>query len=64
MYQSSRPHAFWGELARQEDGGAQELLCVCGMNGDVGWVATSEVTVISVDGKSPKQHLDSDSPYR
>ncbi len=42
---------------------AQEMLVVCGTNGELGWLPTAQARIISVDGKSPHALLANDT-YR
>ena len=52
-----------GGLARVNTG-TNPVIAVTGEKGEIGWLPTDEVRVISVDGKSPHEHLNPPAPYR
>lgn len=62
-YKSSMPGLF-GAATPVEDAQSFCVLSVCGADGSVGWLRSDEVTVVTVDGKSPHQLLNAASPYR
>ncbi len=57
MYQSSKPHPFFGNLGTETKGGKNALICVCDEHAQIGWINADAVTVISVDGDSPHRLL-------
>lgn len=57
MYKSSRPGILFGNLDPQEQSGSASLLAVCDGAGQIGWIASHELVVVSVDGRAPGEHL-------
>ena len=51
MYMSSKPHAFFGDLVADKKEGQMALVTVCNHEGNIGWLPSEEVTVVSIDGK-------------
>ena len=50
-YKSSVPHPMFGNWMPDESEGSKSMIAVCNSEGEIGWTTTSQVTVISVDGK-------------
>ena len=50
---ATRPSLFFGNLAPTEETGEHSLVLLCRDDGRVGWVDSSGVRVVSVDGQSP-----------
>jgi hypothetical protein len=61
---TSTPGVFFGNLAPREQGNQATLIAVTGVNGEIGWVPSNELLVVSVDGKTPQQILEASGPYR
>ncbi|MEO0415425.1 MAG: hypothetical protein AAF226_10795 [Verrucomicrobiota bacterium] len=58
MYRTARPNAFFGEILPTEDGGEAGMVALCLPNGEIKWANHSEVTVVSIDGRSPQELVD------
>lgn len=59
-----RPSVLSGGGIARVNTGSAPLIAVVGEKGEIGWLPTDEVTVITVDGKSPHEHLHPPAPYR
>ncbi len=57
MYKSSTPGMFLGDLDPQVKSGSASLLAVCDAHGQIGWVRSTDVAVVSVDGHAPHEYL-------
>lgn len=55
-YQSKKPNWFFGDLIADTDEGQYAMVCVCNLEGKIGWMESSQVVVDSVDGQ-PVQSL-------
>ena len=51
-YQSKKPNWSFGDLMADTDEGQFAMVCVSDVNGRVGWLESSQVRVVSVDGQS------------
>lgn len=51
MFQSKKPHWFFGNLVYDVDSDQSAMVCVCNAEGKIGWLDSSEVVVVSVDGQ-------------
>jgi hypothetical protein len=49
--------ATLGDILSKQDEGEKTLAALCGEDGNILWADSSELTVISVDGQSPKALL-------
>jgi hypothetical protein len=56
-WHSSRPDVLFGDVALSGDTGSTALVAVAGVTGEVGWVPSDQVVVVSIDGKTPHEHL-------
>ena len=52
-YQSMHKGVMFGDLIPDIDKGQFAMVCVSNSEGKIGWFKSTEVKVISVDGKSP-----------
>ena len=52
-YQSKKPNWFFGDLMADTDQGQYAMVCVCDASGRIGWLESSDVEVVSVEGQSP-----------
>ena len=50
LYQSKKPHAFFGDWVADTESGEREMVCVCNSAGLIGWMHSNEVNVVTVDG--------------
>lgn len=51
-FKATRPSLIFGNFAPVDENGEMEMVAICNNTGNIGWVQSSEVTVIEVDGKS------------
>lgn len=58
MFQSQRPDHWWGHWKSHMNKGEVPVALVSDHEGTLGWIPVDQLTVISVDGRSPKQSLD------
>lgn len=56
-FQSKKPNWLLGDLMADTTEGQHAMVCVCDKNGDLRWVESSHLTVISVDGETPSELL-------
>jgi len=56
-FQSKKPNWLMGNLMSDTSEGQYAMSCVCDQHGDIGWVESSQLTVVSVDGVSPSELL-------
>lgn len=56
-YKDSLPGAFGGVLFPNVDEGELQMVALCDASGDIRWLPTSEVTVLSVDGVAVSELL-------
>ena len=52
-FQSSKPNMFRGNLMADVEEGEYALVCVCNSKGEIFWLETTQVTVVSIDGQNP-----------
>lgn len=57
MYHAVKAHVVLGNWGRSAETGSQKLVCVTNEAGEIGWLQAENVKVVSVDGKSPAEHL-------
>ena len=60
MFKSARPNAFFGDLLPSEKSGESQMAAVSTASGDILWCSSSDLTIISIDGESPRKQLE---PY-
>ena len=60
MFKSARPSAFFGDLLPSEKSGESQMAAVSTASGDILWCSSSDLTIISIDGESPRKQLE---PY-
>ena len=56
-YKATRPSLFFGNLLPSEESGQTTMVAVCNRQGQIGWVHSSELTVVEIDGKAPVELL-------
>ena len=56
-FQSTRPSLFFGNWVPSEDSGDVAVVAVCNREGLIGWIDSTELLVVEVDGKSPQELL-------
>lgn len=62
-YRAERPSPVFGNLAPNTTQGSQETVCICDLDGNIGWVNSSDVYVNSIDGQSVHDaFVQSDTP--
>lgn len=49
-FQSKKPNWFFGDLMADTTDGQYAMVCVSDKDGQIGWLHSSEVVVVSVDG--------------
>ncbi len=57
MYHAVKPHVVLGNWGRSAETGSQKLVSVVNEAGEIGWLQSENVRVVSVDGLSPAEHL-------
>ena len=57
MYMAQRPNAVFGSWLPTEHRGDAAMAAVATDSGEVQWCRTEDITIVSVDGKSPASHL-------
>ena len=57
MFQSTKPHWFLGNLAKEVDDGVHSCVAVADASGSVHWFDSQDMAVVSVDGQSPAELL-------
>ncbi len=57
MYQSKKPNFLFGDLLADIDEGHEKLVCASDKEGNIVWLKSSMVRVVSVDEKSPMDVL-------
>jgi hypothetical protein len=50
-YESATPGIFLGNLAPNVNHGESKLVCVCDLEGSIGWIRSDDVKVVEIDGK-------------
>ncbi|MEM7271762.1 MAG: hypothetical protein AAF962_08550 [Actinomycetota bacterium] len=58
-YNAVSPHVLLGSLAPNREKGEYTMICVCDAYGQVGWLYSESVRVVSVDGQLPTELLSS-----
>ena len=56
-FQSKKPNWLLGDLLADTTEGQHSMSCVCEKNGDLRWVESTYLTVVSIDGESPESLL-------
>ena len=56
-FQSKKPNWLLGDLMADTSEGQHAMTCVCDSCGDLRWVESTQLTVISIDGSSPTDLL-------
>lgn len=49
-YRSTKPNAIFGNWVSDTEAGHEAMACLCDHTGQIGWVESAAVRVISVDG--------------
>lgn len=57
-FQSKKPNWLLGDLMADTTEGQHAMACVCDERGNLRWVESSHLTIVSVDGASPRDLLD------
>ena len=57
QFESSRPNAFFGNLIPSERSGKSEMAALSTATGDILWYPSEDLTIVSIDGKPPADHL-------
>ena len=52
-YNAVSAHPLLGALSPQREQGEYTMVCVCDAHGQVGWLYSDSVRVVSVDGQQP-----------
>lgn len=55
--QSAKPNAFFGNLLADVDEAEFTMVCVCNSNGEIVWLPSAQLTVVSVDGQNASELL-------
>jgi len=59
MFKSSRPGMFFGDLAPTEKSGDSQMAAISTATGEILWCPSKDLTIVSIDGKAPSDHLHS-----
>ena len=59
-YRTRMPGVFFGSLSPSEEAGEFPMALICDVHGQVGWIFTKDMTVVSVDGLHPRDLLDTE----
>ena len=59
MFKSSRPGMIFGDIAPNEKSGESEMAAVSTATGQILWCPSKDLTIVSIDGKAPSEHLQS-----
>lgn len=57
-FQSKKPNWFLGDLMADTTEGHFAMTCVCDKAGNLCWIESEQLTIISVDGVSPSELLE------
>lgn len=57
MYRTSRPHRLIGNMGGEETSGTHDCVCGADERGVLHWFESDDLTVLTVDGKTPKEWL-------
>ena len=57
MSQQTNPHWLLGNAAPVTKKGTESVICVADEDGQIGWLESSVLRVVSIDGVSPKSVL-------
>ena len=57
-FMSSRPSALLGNLAPADDSGTMQMVAVCDYEGQIAWIPSDLLEVVSIDGRTPDEVLD------
>ena len=57
MFQSKKPNWLFGDLLSDTDSGSLKLICACDQHGEIVWLNSDNVEVISIDGKRPSDYF-------
>jgi hypothetical protein len=49
-YQSKKPNWLFGDMVADVDQGQHAMICVCDKAGQIGWLESSSVLVVGIDG--------------
>lgn len=60
-FRTSRPSAFFGSLAPTEGGREMPVVLICDHAGKVGWVNSADIEVVTIDGLTPADILQTNS---
>ena len=56
-YKATRPSVFFGNWAPSEEEGSSPMAAVCNEKGEILWVDSADLKVITIDGVKPEQAL-------
>jgi len=55
VFKSEKPNAFFGNWMPEKSEGQFPMVCLCGVDGKIGWALSEDVVVISIDGQTPTE---------
>ena len=61
-YAGGRVEWLYGALEGEDASTVISVVAVSNPQGDIRWIPSDELTVVSVDGRSPAEHIDDDPP--
>ena len=57
-YKALKPNWFWGNLVADKDEDSYPVAALADRWGKVGWTTTENLSVVSIDGRTPREILD------
>ena len=57
MFKSARPNMLFGDLLPSEKSGNSQMAAVSTAQGKILWCESERLTIVSIDGKKPGEHL-------
>ncbi len=53
MFRAVKPNWLLGNFAADSQSGSKSLVAVCNAEGEIGWINSSDLQVVSIDGDAP-----------
>jgi len=57
MFQSKKPNWFLGNLSADTESGNVSIICACDEKGEIVWLDSQKIQVVSIDGKDPSEYF-------
>ena len=58
MFESAKPNMIFGDWIADKAAGKSQMAAVSTDKGEILWCETEKLTIVSIDGKKPGEHLD------